>query len=254
MEHEHNPAAVTMPPVPRGRPAVPLSPYELELRITPVDGKPIPREEWLYEPITAVGGLLGVSVWEEGGEGTDKALHYHVILRTTWSRGLVRQWACRVARDKHERGGNRVFRTGETHEHSYGYVAKHGQCIISTGDYKNVEDDWKERSRQYVENLKRETDRNRKQKALSRKRQLEIIREYAIDRLKFGVGMPRDPLVAIERFVEYFLTECDKRNFDFPTKFQMEALTIRSLYRDFPEAIHRIYRANMERVFSLTDR
>lgn len=250
---DHPPPAVVPK---RGRPAVPLPPYERELRITPVDGKPIKYADWMdLPPLLDASGLLGLSAWEEGGEGTDKALHYHAVIRTTWSVGLLRTYILHVARDKHQRGGNKVYRSAECHEHTYGYVAKYGQCAIAMGDYHTCQDDWKERSRAYLEKLKQETERNRKQKALSRKRQLEIIREYAHDQLQLGPsGMPRDPLVAIERFVEFFLVECDKRNFDFPTKFQLETLTIRSLYRYFPEAVHAMYRANMCRIFSLTDR
>lgn len=236
----------------RGRPAVPLAPYERELRVTPLDGKPISYAKWLtYPEGVPRDGLLGISAWEEGGEGTDKALHYHCMIRTTWSPGLLRRYILHVARDKHERGGNKVYRTAEPHEHTHGYIAKYGHCVISIGCYEGVEDSWKERSRLYVEELKKETERNRKQKALSRKRQLEIIREYAHDETLAGSSLPHTPQLAVERFVSCFLTECHKRGFDFPTKFQLESLTIRSIYRYYPSVVHDLYLSNMLRIICL---
>lgn len=233
----------------RGRPPVAVEEWEAELRLTPLDGMPI--TDWKVSSEPGQPSLSALAVFEEGGEGTGKQLHYHGVVRTTRSLQMLRKWCYDVCRAKGNEG-NKVQRVAKPHDGTYGYIAKFKELKHLHGYTQLQVEQWYQQSDEYVASLKREKETFRKQKALGRKRQLKIVEEHVDERLKEAAERHRDDPYwtsahAHHLIVEEFITECAKREFDFPTLTQMEQIAIRLLYPRFPNLIHAIYRARISR-------
>lgn len=233
----------------RGRPPVAVEEWEAELRLTPIDGKPITN--WKVLPLPDLPSISALAVFEEGGEGTGKQLHYHAVVRTTRSLQMLRKWCYDVCRAEGNEG-NKVQRVAKPHDGTYGYIAKHKQLKHLHGYTQLQVEQWYQQSDEYVASLKRDRETFRKQKALGRKRQLKIVEEVVEERLKeVATRHEDDPYWTSQHahhlIVEEFISECAKREFDFPTLTQMEQISIRLLYPRFPNLVHAIYRARISR-------
>lgn len=98
-----------------------------ELRITPPDGLPI--TDW---KATFIDFKYFIAA-QEGGEGTDKRLHYHLYIETFRSESWITKWIYSIAHCYNGESGNSVFFSRKPHEHTHGYVVKHGNIAHTIG-------------------------------------------------------------------------------------------------------------------------
>lgn len=202
----------------RGRPPVPVDWHPTELRITPVDGQPI--NEWNIDP----NWCRALIACQEGGEGTDKRLHYHVVVETTYSDEMMKRWVYTTARAKHSQTGNAVYRSAKPHEHTFGYVVKNRSVVELHGYTDSQVQQWILESDEYYAKKKNEAERRRKVKALGRTAELKSVEQEVRDELKSG-GYERNGHTGLVNYiVEQFLAKCRERDYKFPTRTQMEGI------------------------------
>lgn len=225
---------ITRPKGPRGRPPVPTEMRTRELRLTPVDQKPI---EWFTQS-----GIHKIVAFEEGGPGTEKQLHYHAMIETTLSDAMIKTYCYKLTRGKGNEG-NKAFMSREPptpYEKSYWYCAKHKTCAYNIGyDEKDLQA-WYSKSDEYVATLKRERESYRKIKALGRKRELLSVEQDIANDLQ-GRSIDDPPPCYSSYIVAKFLSICKERNFDFPTKSQMDGIVNRLRYSYVPNVVHAFY-------------
>lgn len=223
---------------PRGRPPVPQESRLRELRLTPVDQKPI---EWFTQD-----GISKIVAFEEGGHGTTKQLHYHAMIETTLSDAMIKTYCYKLTRGKGTEG-NKAFMSREPPtpvEKSYWYCAKHKNCVFNIGyDEKDLQA-WYASSDEYVSTLKRERETYRKIKSLGRKRELLSVEQDIANELQ---SRPADdqPTCYSTFIVERFLHLCKERNYDFPTKSQMDSIINRLRYPYVPAMVRAFYLRGM---------
>lgn len=218
----------------------------LELRVTPPDQKPI--TDWLLT-LHGEGWITHIVACEEGGEGTEKKLHYHAVIKTTYSDTMLTKWVYAIARANPAeigQSGNAVFMKRKEHENSFGYAVKHDVCVALHGwtdaDYER----WVNASEQYAKEKKAERDKHRKIKALGRKRMLLSVEQEIADELKGGSYTRDDEgLSLVEFIIKCFLEKCHERSYDFPTKPQMEGAINRLRYVDSPRSVIAFYSRNL---------
>lgn len=222
---------------PVGRPAKLLDPHLVECRVTPPDGK---RPIFNVEPFTKF------VAFEEGGEGTGKQLHYHIVLETTMSDYFLAQyWNASFPSGKGT--GNKLFRNGVPHEKTYSYIAKFKTPVIVKGYTENDLQQWYDESDKYVAALKQERERYRKIKSHGRKAELKSVEEHVTSLVKETLQDEYlDPNYAINRIVELFLQTCRQREFEFPTRTQMDNIVARILYDTHPNCVRALYSRNLK--------
>lgn len=203
-----------------------------ELRLTPPDGKAI--EEWhVGDPECGISKLIAC---EEGGTGTDKALHYHAVVETTYTDDALKGWIRRVLRlTPFIALGNKVYRTGEFHENSYGYCVKNKQVKIAYG-YSDAEvQQLIEASEAYRKDVMKQRKALQTLRSQGREKQLKTIEQIVLTRLNNKIEtyrhLGRVPNWGAEEIVEMLLAECDANTIDFPTRNQMEAMVNRLRWR-----------------------
>lgn len=235
MEHEFNPAAVT-PNRSRGRPATVMPTHEIECRLTPPNQK---RPEFNMEPFTKF------VAFEEGGEGTGKQLHYHILLETTMSTyKLAQYWNESFPEGKGS--GNKLFRNGLPHEKTKAYISKFKTPVAIKGYTESDLQAWYKESDEYVAALKRERERYRRIKSMGRKAELKSVEEETVIFIKaqsYDDGV--DSNYIVHRYIEKFLEECKNRSFDFPTRSQMDIFVSRCLYDIRPAHVRALYARNI---------
>lgn len=225
---------VTRPKGPRGRPPVPTELRTRELRLTPVDQKPI---EWFTQS-----GISKIVAFEEGGPGTEKQLHYHAMIETTLSDAMIKTYCYKLTRGKGTEG-NKAFMSREPptpYEKSYWYCAKHKLCVFNIGYEEKDLQEWYAKSDEYVASLKRERETYRKIKALGRKRELLSVEQDIANELKSNPAGDYPPSIT-SYIVDRFLKLCQERHFDFPTKSQMDGIVNRLRYPYVPNVVSAFY-------------
>jgi len=218
----------------RGRPPKPVELRVRELRLTPVDQQPI---EWFTQD-----GIQKIVAFEEGGSGTQKQLHYHAMIETTLSDAMIRTYCYKLTRGKGTEG-NKAFMSREPptpYEKSYWYCAKHKQLAFNIGYEEKDLQEWYVKSDEYVSNLKRERDTYRKIKALGRKRELLSVEQDIANELQGRPDGDR-PHCYTTYIIDRFLQLCKERNFDFPTKSQMDSIVNRLRYPYVPDMVRAFY-------------
>jgi len=219
----------------RGRPIKALPPRIRELRLTPIDGESI---KWFTQD-----GIIKIVAFEEGGSGTEKKLHYHLLIETTLSDELLKRYCYTLTRGKGTEG-NKAFMSREPHENSGGYISKHRQLVYNIGYTDEELQSWYSKSDEYVSALKREREQYRKVKALGRKRELLTIEQDISNELKDLTDGDR-PASLATHIIKRFLEECRKRSYDFPTRTQMEGIVNRLRYDFDPSLVVAFYRRNL---------
>jgi len=225
---------VIQPKGPRGRPPKPVELRVRELRLTPVDQQPI---EWFTQS-----GIEKIVAFEEGGHGTTKQLHYHAMIETTLSDAMIKTYCYKLTRGKGTEG-NKAFMSREPPtpiEKSYWYCAKHKQCSYNIGYSEKDLQDWYAKSDEYVSGLKRDRETYRKIKALGRKRELLSVEQDIENELK-GNPVGDHPPSITTFIISRFLGLCKERNFDFPTKSQMDGIVNRLRYPYVPNVVLAFY-------------
>lgn len=202
----------------RGRPPAERETRVRELRLTPPDGQPV--TDWFVgDP-----GITKLLACEEGGTGTDKALHYHAIIETTLTDDALKGWIRRVLRiTPFTSMGNKVYRTGEPHEHSYGYVCKHAQVKCSFGYTDEQVARYIIESDEYRRDVLRQRQALQRLRSQGREKQLKTIEEITQNML---IQHP-ELYLGSESIVQMYLEECDRANIVFPTRTQMESIVNR---------------------------
>lgn len=119
--------------MPPGRPRkVHTIPLKYEVRLTPWDGLPIVFDA---ESIRSV--CAKFVAFEEGGEGTKKALHYHCLFETIYSEAVVKVVLNKLVKafslDPTKSGNAVLGAYRPQHDGSEGYTAKHGQMAFNDG-------------------------------------------------------------------------------------------------------------------------
>lgn len=212
--------------MPRGRPQLPGPPVELELRITPPDQRPI--DDWQIDD-----KILRFIAFQEGGD--DKKLHYHCIITTIMSKYMLTQWIYRIARCEGQKGNAVFFSRESDNNKCYGYVAKHGNCVIRHNYNQTTIDEWICRSKEYLASL--EAKKKRRQREADDKR-LEIrqlvhkgLAEGHIERTPGGIASK-----LIESYVAYGMT--------LPPRGSMETTILTLLYPYSPDFVENFYVKN----------
>lgn len=223
----------------RGRPAKVGVLRQRELRLTPVDGEPVVFED---HP-----GISKMAAFEEGGHGTEKKLHYHAIIETTLHEDALKGYCYRLTRGKGTEG-NKAFMSRECKPDDFdkttGYIAKHKKPVYLKGYAESDLHKWYVFSDEYVSNLKRETDKYRKIKALGRKRELlSVEQDIAHELQNTAAGLLNDYLTNF--IVKRFIDLCKERNFDFPTRTQMEGIVNRLRFPYDLSSVYAFYRRGL---------
>lgn len=208
----------------RGRPPKPVKKHERELRITPPEGVPI--RNWDVAPQTEVSKCVAC---EEGGIGTGKQLHYHVVIESTYSDEMIKSWIRKLLNFTGYSLGNQIYRSAKPHEGTFGYVVKQDTCVALWG-YTDAEyNKWCDDSAAYRANLARERRDDQRLRSQNRKKQLMTIYDKVKDAIeREHITAYPDPIVGL------YLKFCREANIDFPTRTQMENMinTLRWEYND----------------------
>lgn len=128
---------------------------EWDVRVTPDGGRPISFEP-LEEDFTKFLACL------EGGEGTEKQLHYHIYCQTNRSESYIRKYFATLAGGT----GNKSYSMRKSHEGTIGYVIKEGHVVSRLGFDTRLIDEYFEKSKAYRKDL--EASRKKKQRDLHR--------------------------------------------------------------------------------------
>jgi hypothetical protein len=224
-----NPANAVKSRRPRGRPPKPVERHERELRITPPEGQPIAKERWDVAPRSEVSKLL---VCMEGGVGTGKALHYHLVIESTYSDEMIKAWVRKVL-DLHSLAtlGNTIYRSGKVHEKTYQYVVKENNLTICIGYTGNQYTEWVHQSDLYRQELDAERRQKQRLRSQNRAKQLRTVEDTVKDLMKANtiVCTPHAIIKAI-------LEQCREHNVEWPTRTQMDSMVNRLRWENSPEA------------------
>lgn len=217
-----------------GRPTKELPLHEVECRVTPPDQK---RPEFDMTPFTKF------IAFEEGGAGTDKQLHYHILLETTLSDyRLAQHWNDAFPAGKGS--GNKLFRNGKPHEKTAPYIAKHKTPVAIKGYTDEEINQWYALSDEYLKALKQERDKYRKIKSKGRKAELKSVEQDVAIYLQ-TLSEHDDTDYVTRRIIERFLQLCRERNYDFPTRTQMDSICYRLLYDIHPARVVALFSRNL---------
>jgi len=149
----------------RGRPPKPVEKHERELRITPPEGVPI--RNWNVAPLNEVSKCVAM---EEGGIGTAKQLHYHVVIESIYSDEMIRSWVRKLLNFTGYALGNQIYRTGKPHDGTFGYVVKQETCVALWG-YTDAEyNKWVDDSKTYRDRIAAERRNDQRLRSQNRKK------------------------------------------------------------------------------------
>lgn len=219
----------------KGRPIKVCEKHMVEVRLTPPDKK---------RPTFNTSSFTKFVAFEEGGEGTDKALHYHIILETTLSDYLLTQvWYALYPSSKG--AGNKLFRHGQLHDKSYAYCAKHKTPVCIVGYTESDLQTWYKESDEYIQSLKREREQYRKIKSKGRKAELKSVEQDVKEYLKQFVTDGQVTQYVVRSGISRFLALCKERQYDFPTRTQMDTIMYRLLYDIDPSIVVALFSRNL---------
>jgi len=208
----------------RGRPPKPVAKHERELRITPPEGVPI--RVWNVAPQTEVSKCVAM---EEGGLGTGKQLHYHVVIESTYSDEMIRSWIRKLLNFTGYSLGNQIYRSAKPHEGTFGYIVKEETCVALWGYTDEEYNKWCDDSATYRAKIAAERRDDQRLRSQNRKRQLLTIYDKVKDAIE------RQRIIAYpDPITKLYLMLCRESNIDFPTRTQMENMinSLRWEYND----------------------
>jgi len=214
----------------RGRPPKPLELHERELRITPPGGVPIVN--WDIAPRNEVSKLVAC---EEGGEGTGKALHYHLVLQSTYSDEMIKAWVRKLLLTNNMTPptplGNAVYRSGKPHEGTYGYVVKEKDLKHIHGYTLEQYEQWIIISDNYRQEIASERKQQQRLRSQTRAKQLRVIEDKVKDMLLANAIASQ-----AQAIIRAVLEQCREHNVDWPTRTQMDSMVNRLRWDYSPEA------------------
>lgn len=203
-----------------------------ELRLTPPDGEPV--SDWqIGDPDCGITKLIAC---EEGGAGTDKALHYHCVVETTYTDDALKGWIRRVLRlTPFTALGNKIYRTGEWHENSYGYCVKHKQVKVAHGYTTAEVDVMIQNSDAYRKDVTQQRNALQRLRSQGREKQLktieQIVQKILNDEIELHKVLNKMKTYTAEDIIELLLREFHHNNIEFPTRNQMETMVNRIRWR-----------------------
>lgn len=185
---------------------------ELEIRITPPNQIPITK--WEEEQFTTL------VVAMEGEPNGKPKLHYHLYVKTMRSKTWIRDWIYRItATNKNDKlNGNALYFTRKPHNNTHGYIVKSGNIVLRYGISQTTLDEWIQQSDEYVK--KKDSTRKRKE----RERGAELLEIYKEVRES---TTHLNPSTVIDKTLQL----CYQKEVRFPTRAQMEAHVLETLYK-----------------------
>lgn len=225
-----------------------------EVRITPYDGNSL-LPEWL-EALT--GMFTKFVLFEEGGEGTAKNLHYHGVFETSASEKDWRRQLMRIARRPADVdiNGNRLYFTRDLHDKSHQYVAKCQKLVFCKGFESAEVTEWMKAAEEY----RKEHERDRKREQRERQEELQFVYDIVKKRIDEKHLHPTWSLYpesvnrvlqtymsVAEVIVDEFLRVCNENRVRFPSKSQMDSYVL-SLAYQYDSALVVAYYAKSFRV------
>lgn len=214
-----------------GRPKQnPDSFIELELRITPPSQEPI--TDWKLADIEHL------VVFEEGSANGTPKLHYHGYIKTLRSKSWIRNWIYDITNAKQFNiDGNSVYFSKQPHDHTFGYIAKLGKCVLRHGLPQTTIDEWLAQSNDY----RKQRAKLQKNQSRSRSTLLEDVISKVENDLKEGL-CTKDVDSIVWRFLEY----CKETETRFPTRSQMDNYVLKLLYPYNPYVVRSYYNKSFD--------
>lgn len=187
----------------------------LEVRITPPTQQTI--DDWEIDQFTTL------VVAQEGEPNGTPKLHYHMYLETPRSKSWIRDWVYRITKtNKDDKlNGNALYFTRKPHNNTHGYIVKSGNIIIRHGISQTTLDEWIQQSDEYV----KKKDSTRKRKERQRTAELEEVFKEVRELAKLTTS-DRSPRTIIQTTLQL----CHQKQLRFPTRIQMEAHVLHTLY------------------------
>lgn len=179
-----------------------------ELRITPPDGQPI--VDW-----KVTSDIVKLVAFQEGGGGTNKALHYHCLIEYTRSRELLVKWIYTIAHCYNGETGNAVFFTRKPHKNTCGYIAKSGNVAYRHNYEQTTLEQWFNDSEDYLKSK----EAKRKQKQRTREEVVYNLKKNIQEQINAG-DIPRSPGPVLDRIISEF----NNNNLALPNRNAMELL------------------------------
>lgn len=228
-----------------------------EFRITPFDGKHVSETE--FSIAVSRYGIDKMAVYEEGGDGTKKSLHYHGVFEGNISeeawRRMLRDLSHEPPQDSGKINGNRLYFSRDPHEKTFQYIAKYKIRVFRYGYDQEECEEWERNADEYRRQMERE------RKADGREREEEMMFVYeetkkwfavqvAAGRWSVGTGwsMRHDKYgghyteeTVTDSVVDFVLKLCDENDIKFPVRTQMEILVLRIVYKQFPQVVRNHY-------------
>lgn len=200
-----------------------------ELRITPPDQLPI--TDWLVN----AQDFKMLLACQEGGDDTDKKLHYHCYIETYRSESWLKKWIYKIAHCYNGETGNSVFFSRAPHENTIGYVIKSGNVVVRHGCDQVFIDEWLVKSDNYKKSKETERKRDQRKRESKYKQIVERVQEELDnDNLGKTAGMIANRLIELYR--EYGI---------YPNKGLHETMVIKLVHPYEPSFVQAYYNRNM---------
>lgn len=205
---------------------------KLDVRLTPDNQLPI--EFGSRSGITS-DDFIKALVCEEGGEGTDKKLHYHAYFETRRSETWMTGWLKRLTGGS----GNKFYSQRQAHEGTLGYCVKDEKIVFSLGFSEGEITELVNQSRQYRKD--NETDKKRRQRAKE-----NFLGEYMkeVAEALESVATPT-PHLCMRLLIDCYARD-EKR---FPPRSSLETATMSILYKFNKDLVIDWYSKNLDNTY-----
>jgi len=203
---------------------------EFDLRITPTDGKPITKDEFMESDLKAAERVI---VGQEGGT-PQLRLHYHLYVKGNLSETTIAKICSKLGRATQDIKGNAVFSVRQAHSHTIGYVVKNKDII------------WHTDSQQVLEQYFKESDQYKREKETERKRASRKENSSLVDILK---EVEVDGQTSVADIVAFVLQYCHNHDLKFPNKNMLETAVLKRIYPFQPQYVQEYYMRNFNTYF-----
>jgi len=201
---------------------------EFEVRITPTDGEPITKEEFIGTDLNKAEILI---VAQEGGGDSNQQLHYHLFVKAKLSESHISNIASRLGRATQTIKGNPVFSVKLAHEGTIGYVVKQKNIIYHNQDQTLI-DEYMIKSDQYRRDLVAERKRaSRKEN----KSLCDILKEVEVS-----------STTSPSQIVSQVLDRYSELGMKFPTKNSLETAILQKMYTSQQAYVIYCYKRNLD--------
>ena len=200
---------------------------EWSVRITPVNQERITADEFNGSGLNECEHLI---VCEEGAPNGTPRLHYHLYIKSKFSRSTLERMCAKLGRANSLVKGNAVFSITKPHDKTIGYVVKDSNIITSAGYTQPTLDEFIRQSKNYRTSVETERRTGNKKKEQIFKNLFNEIIEYD----------------GYDDIIEQILQKCYKHNIGFPSKTTMESNVLRLMYKKNPRYVLAFYSRNFE--------